>query len=154
VEPPHDRVHRPLVVADAGLELERDPLEHDPALRSFRGDLHEPPAPEERAQDGLLVLGRRAERQAGLARRSDLFGRPPQGLGVQAVGRAVVVEPHDPRRRQPVQVPSDPIDRQLEALRQRCRRRRRPRERPGDRQALRIGERAQDLLGRLGHVGG
>jgi hypothetical protein len=152
-EPPDRHVDLVLAVASAGLELDRDALQDDPSLGPLRRELGETPVPEERAEDRLLVLARGAERHAGLPRRSDLLGGPPERLGVEPVGLPIVVEADDAGRRQAVQVRPDALDRDPEALRQAGRAGGPPRERAGDRQALGVRERAQDLVWRLGHVG-
>ena len=90
-----DGVDGPLVVVHPRLELERDALQDDPALGLLGRDLGEPSVPEERAQDGLLVLGGRAEREARVARRPDLFGGPPQRLRIEPVRPTIVLEPDD-----------------------------------------------------------
>ena len=90
----------------------------------------------------------------GLARRPDLLGRPPQRLGVEAVGRVGPRRAGRPR----------PTVSRLRCVRTRLigrssasassvRGRVAAREQPGDRQPLGVGERAQDVVGRLGHVG-
>src|SRR5262249_30207386 len=53
--PDHD-VHLVLAVVAAGFELDRDPLEDDPSLRTLRGELHETAVPEERAEHRLFVF--------------------------------------------------------------------------------------------------
>src|SRR5215213_8269905 len=82
-EPADDHVDLLLFVPDAGLELEGDPLEHDPALRLLGRDLDEPSVPEERAKDAPLILARRAERQAGFPRGPDGLGDAPERLRIE-----------------------------------------------------------------------
>ncbi len=95
-----DRVHLALVVASPGLELERDPFEDDPPLRGLRGDLGEAAVPEEGPEHGLLVLVRRAERDARVPGRPDLLGGPSKRFLVEPVafdGRAEVGRRPRPR---------------------------------------------------------
>ena len=94
------------------------------------------------------------EREAGVARRADLLGRPSERLGVQPVGAAIAVQAGDAGRREAVQVLADP---RRSAARGRsasaAARASTARQGAGDRQALGVGQRAKDVVGGLGHVG-
>src|SRR5918994_757483 len=103
-----DRVHGRLVVVHAGLELERDPLEHDASLRLLGGHLPQAAVAEERSEHGLLVVARRAERESRIPRRPDLLSGPAEGLGIEAVDPAVVLQADDARGDEPVQVLAQP----------------------------------------------
>src|SRR5215210_2777336 len=116
VEGSHDDVDLGLLVAPARLELQGDPLEHDPPLRLPHGDLREAARSEERHEHGLLVLVGGAERETGVPRRPHLFRGPPQRLGVEAVAPAIVLEADHAGAREAVQVPADARHRQLQRL--------------------------------------
>src|SRR5918995_989083 len=154
VEATDDDVHGPLVVVDPRFELERDPFEDDPALRLLRRDLGQTTVAEERSEDELFLLVHRAEGQAALSWRADLFGRPPERRWGEPVRRAIVGESNHTGCREPIQVLSQPRHGDAELIGQRRSGRLASRERSGDRQALGIGESAKDLVRRLGHVGG
>jgi len=152
-EPRDDAVDLLLVVAPSRFELDRDPFEDHPALRPLRRDLGQAAVAEERPQDRPLGRGDRSEHQPGLARRADLLRGPPQRVPLEPVGSAILAHPRHAGRRETVEVGADPFDREVERLGERPCARGPSSEDAGDRQALGVGERAQDLVGRLGHVG-
>src|SRR6266508_6088994 len=148
-----DRVHGRLVVVHAGLELERDPPEHDTSLRLLRGHLGQAAVAEERSEHGLLVLARRTERESRVPRRPDLLGGPAKGLGIEPIGPPVVLQADDARGDEPVQVLAQPWEWDVEGVRELGRRRVRTGEVSRDREPIGFGKGSEDVVGGLGHVG-
>ena len=148
-----DHVDLSFVVADPGLELDRDPLEDDPSFRGLRRDLRETPFAEEGTEHPFFVFVGRAERDPRVSARSHLFGGPSKGLAIEPVGAVVGSQPGDAGGGEPGQVPAHPRKWQPEGLRQRPGRGVARRQGAGDPQPLRIRERTKDVVGMLGHVG-
>src|SRR4029077_12807367 len=91
-----DRVDLLLVVATAGFEFERNPLEHDHALRMFHRDLDQPTVAEEGLEDVFLVFGGGPEAGPGAAGRPHELGGWERGVHVEPVGPSVVCDRNDP----------------------------------------------------------
>ena len=81
MEPADDRVHGPLVVPDAGLELERDALQDDASLRRLRRDLDDslPSRKNARSTDSSSSFAAPRREVGHPAGWADLLGGPAEG---------------------------------------------------------------------------
>jgi PD-(D/E)XK nuclease superfamily len=148
-----DHIHLSLVVANTGLELDRDPLENDPSLRRLRRDLGETTVAEERTQDRLLVLVGGTEGDPCVPGRAHLLRGPSQRLPIESVGAVIGLEAGDAGGREAGEMPAHPTKGQLERLGQRGGLGITRRQGARDAEPLRIGQGTKDVVRVLGHVG-